>query len=97
MIRTNNSIKIGDIPCLNLFNRGTYNDAVQSLHTGRISQADFDAYMLFWEWSAFRASSLKQDRCWNKLGKDAFYRRIERMNRLCEKWLRKRFAYCLEE
>jgi hypothetical protein len=60
-------------------------DQVESmLHRGLIGQSDFEAYCAVWTWINFRASdtvmaSDKQDRFWGKYGKDAFYRRVNKV------------------
>lgn len=65
--------------------RTSYNQAVHMLHTGLIRQRTFDWFCLFSDWAAPRFSGtagFKQERFWNRCGKDAYYRRIERIKRL---------------
>ena len=63
---------------------------------GFMSQKDYRAFLLSWEWTAFRFSSVRQERCYQKMGSEAFYRRLERAKALTQRYIEKRFAYCME-
>lgn len=69
-----------------LLKAGTsYNWAVRYLHEGRITQKTFEHFCLFWDWCAPRFSgsaAIRQERYYNKMGKDAYYRRMERVRRI---------------
>lgn len=49
---------------------------------GTISQNEFEAYCAVWEWCAYRLSgnaAMKQESFWNRFGKEAFYRRMNKV------------------
>ena len=59
--------------------------ALAYLHEGRISQRAFDWFCLFSDWAAPRFSGtagFKQERLYNRRGRDFYYRRIERIRAL---------------
>ena len=65
----------------------SYNEARMMYMQGTIDTKTWRVYCLFWDWGCFRWSSDKQDRAWKKLGKDAYYRRIERVKKIRERYL----------
>lgn len=48
----------------------------------RFSENARRRFCLIWEWSVFRFSSQKQETFWNRHGKAAFYRRMNRVRKL---------------
>ena len=65
----------------NLFNR-TYNEAENLYLSGGISAKEWGRYLFVWSWGAPRFSGvagLKQEAYWNKRGKSAYLRRMNRV------------------
>ena len=61
--------------------------AERFLHEGRLAQRVFDHYWMF-HWAAPRfsgSSGFVQERFYNRFGKEAYYRRIDRMKRYYDK------------
>jgi len=63
-------------------------DHVRNLYSlGVITQGEWDWYRFFWTWSAHRFSTVersgpRQERAYERLGRDRFERRIARVRRL---------------
>ena len=69
----------------------SFDSAESAYRYGRVTEKQWKAYKFFWIWTAPRFSHLmnadrKHDRAFKKLGRDAYYRRIERAKELCESW-----------
>lgn len=56
----------------------SYNDAHKAA-----SGSQWRTYVALWEWSGFYMSVSKQDVFWDKFGKEAFYRRVNKIRRAC--------------
>jgi len=65
----------------------TPDQALTRLHSGHCTQRDYNRFMFAWGWSAVRFSSLgnwaaRQDRYYEKYGRNAMYARINRVRRV---------------
>lgn len=58
------------------------NEAEQSFNAGWISARTFRRYKLEWRWTAFR-HTLEHERCYKTLGRERFWRRIDRARVRC--------------
>ena len=78
----------GDYSLAELFRAGISPlEAERFLHEGRLAQRVFDHYWMF-HWAAPRFSGsagFVQERFYNRFGKDAYFRRIDRMKRYYDK------------
>lgn len=70
---------------------GNYNDAVTMLQNGRVSQQAFDWFAYFWHFSAWRFSSIQQEKYCERLGVAALKKRFIR-----SKVMRDRLVYLLK-
>lgn len=81
-----------------LLRQGTSLDqATRYLHEGRITQRTFDWFWLFAAWAAPRFSGVpgfRQDRFYNRCGKDAYWRRIERFKSLYDRVVKGEVKLC---
>lgn len=75
----------------------SYDQAAHAYNAGRLSERDWRAFLLAWEWCCVRFSSTRQERAWHALGQAAIERRFERAKRLLDRYVRQRFAYCAAE
>lgn len=69
--------------------------AERKFNAGYVSQYDYRWYCFFWTWTAARfggAAASRQDRAYKRLGKTAYFRRIERAKMLYERWAKTRFG-----
>lgn len=60
----------------------SYNEAARLVRDGSISERAFDWYCLAWHWMNWRLSSNKQAKFYDRMGKEAFIRRMERVQSL---------------
>lgn len=66
----------------------SYDQVTKMLHWGNIDSRTFERWCLFSDWAAPRFSGcagFKQERFYNRFGKEAYWRRIERIRRLHDK------------
>jgi hypothetical protein len=63
------------------------NEAERAHRYGTVPDLEMRWFRFFWNWGCHRFSGnigVRQDRAWGRLGKDAFTRRIARVQRMRE-------------
>lgn len=71
-----------------LITNHNFNEVERMWNQGRLSDREWHRYRFAWTWCAARWSNVcrageKQERFWNRFGKEAYYRRMNRVRRIC--------------
>jgi len=72
----------------------SWSEAERRYLDGRVSEYDYRWYRFFWTWTAGRfggAAASKQDRAYERVGREAYFRRFERARKLYERWMKTQF------
>lgn len=85
-------VRICDGWAVKLFFQASWNQAEAWYREGLVSERDWRAFCLMWDWGWFRHTS-KQDRAWHRLGRGGMERRYARIKRFRIRWLKARFGY----
>jgi len=85
-------LRVVDWWAVELFFQASWNQAEEWYRKGVISERDWRAFRLMWDWGWFRHTS-KQDRAWSRLGSEGMTRRYDRIKKFRIRWLKDRFGY----